>query len=64
MTEVKLCVQVAEPFGGYSIDRMKRSAFVDEINNCLILLDDDDKFKSVIKEYLNKRIKEFDDRYN
>jgi len=63
MTEVERSYQVAEPFGGYSVDKMKRAAFVDEINNCLILLDDEN-IKEVIKEYLNKRIKEFDERYN
>jgi len=63
VTEAEKSYEVAVPFGGYSVDKMKRAAFVDEINNCLILLQDDE-LKETLKEYLTKRIKEFDERYN
>lgn len=63
MTELEQSYLKAIPFGGYSIDRLKRAAFVDEINNCLILLQDEE-LKETLKKYLTQRIKDFDERYN
>lgn len=45
----------------YSVDALKRAAFVDEINNVLRIENSVDK--SVILCYLENRIKEIDKRY-
>ena len=47
----------------YSIDCVKKSIFVDELNNLLLLLDDPQDQQIVI-DYLKKRIKEIDDLYS
>jgi hypothetical protein len=49
----------------YSIDYLKRAAFVDELNNCLKVLEEDDVTPEVVDvmQYLEKRIKEIDQKY-
>jgi uncharacterized membrane protein len=49
----------------YSIDYLKRAAFVDELNNYLKVLDEDDitpEIQDVI-HYLEHRVKEIDKKY-
>jgi len=55
--------QKVEPFSNYSIDKMKRELFSDELNNILILLDLNEN-TDIIKEYFKARIKQIDERYN
>lgn len=47
---------------GYSVDMLKRSAFVDEINNTLISVpvEEQDEDYLVVLGYLKKRIKEIE----
>jgi len=47
----------------YSVDTLKKAAFVDELNNVLISMSDNDPQKRWIISYLNERIKEIDARY-
>lgn len=49
----------------YSVDYLKRAAFVDELNNCLKVLNEDDitpEIQDVIY-YLETRVKEIDNKY-
>jgi hypothetical protein len=47
----------------YSIDTLRKAAFVDELNNVLILMDDNDPQKKWVVRYMEDRIKEIDARY-
>jgi hypothetical protein len=47
----------------YSIDTLRKAAFVDELNNVLIMMDDSDPQKVWVVEYIKARIKEIDARY-
>jgi hypothetical protein len=47
----------------YSVDTMKKAAFVDELNNVLIKMSDNDPQKKWIVRYMEDRIKEIDERY-
>ena len=56
--------RMQQPFN-YSVDYLKRAAFVDELNNCLKVLGGDDitpEIQDVIK-YLESRVKEIDNKY-
>jgi hypothetical protein len=46
----------------YSVDSLKRAAFIDELNNYLLILKPLPEIQVVI-DYLRKRIKEIDDKY-
>lgn len=47
----------------YSVDMLKKAAFVDELNNFLKLLPLDDHTNDLIIKYFEKRIKEIDSAY-
>jgi len=47
----------------YSVDTLKKAAFVDELNNVLISMSDNDPQKRWIMKYIQDRIKEIDARY-
>ena len=49
----------------YSVDYLKRAAFVDELNNCLKVLDEDDITPEIrdVMHYLEHRVKEIDKKY-
>jgi len=47
----------------YSVDTLKKAAFVDELNNVLISMSDNDPQKRWIVQYIKDRIKEIDARY-
>jgi hypothetical protein len=47
----------------YSIDTLRKAAFVDELNNVLILMDDNDPQKVWVVKYIKARLKEIDARY-
>lgn len=47
----------------YSVDTLKKAAFVDELNNVLIMMDDNDPQKRWVVEYIKSRLKEIDARY-
>jgi len=47
----------------YSIDTLKKAAFVDELNNVLISMSDNDPQKRWVVQYIQDRIKEIDARY-
>ena len=47
----------------YSIDTLRKAAFVDELNNVLIFMDDNDPQKVWVVEYIKARLKEIDARY-
>ena len=47
----------------YSVDTLKKAAFVDELNNVLIMMDDSDPQKVWVVEYIKARLKEIDARY-
>ena len=53
----------------YSVDTLKKAAFVDEINNVLkpLQMESPDQFDEelcVVLEYLEKRLKEINSNYN
>ena len=50
----------------YSVDYLKRAAFVDELNNCLKVLNEDDITPEIqdVMRYLEGRVKEIDKKYN
>lgn len=49
----------------YSVDYLKRAAFVDELNNCLKVLNEDDITPEIqdVMRYLEGRVKEIDKKY-
>jgi hypothetical protein len=47
----------------YSVDTLKKAAFVDELNNVLINISDNDPQKMWVVQYMKDRIKEIDTRY-
>jgi hypothetical protein len=49
----------------YSVDYLKRAAFVDELNNYLKVLDEDDVTPEIqdVMRYLESRVKEIDKKY-
>jgi hypothetical protein len=47
----------------YSIDTLRKAAFVDELNNVLISMSENDPQKRWVVQYMKDRIKEIDARY-
>jgi hypothetical protein len=47
----------------YSIDTLRKAAFVDELNNVLISMSENDPQKRWVVQYMKYRIKEIDARY-
>jgi hypothetical protein len=55
------------PSHNYSIDNLKRAAFVDELNNHLKVLREQDMIndnQKIVLQYLEERVKEIDKKYN
>ena len=47
----------------YSVDTLKKAAFIDELNNVLISMSENDPQKKWVVQYMKDRIKEIDARY-
>lgn len=49
----------------YSVDYLKRAAFVDELNNCLKVLNEEYVTQEIldVMRYLETRVKEIDKKY-